>query len=246
MEHEKCLESPDWTRSSYTFPKQLEQDQPERGSLSAEDHIAFVYGSISGASFLPLSQGQPPEAYCIVHAVSTQGARHFVHRTRTIKQMVCPQWCEAFYSAIPEDFDCARLQISIYGATAINLVSKATSTLLTGAVRRDGVKDDTHRSGVCNESCAGAEGLMSEGSSHEDDWFIGRAHVDVTTAVSGSIIIEEAPIQGGSIPKQEIPNGYVELWDDFQNLFSRTKMIWNTGRSESPRVSVSNLQWHLR
>ena len=177
---EKCLESPDWTRSSYTFPKQLEQDQPERGSLSAEDHIAFVYGSISGASFLPLSQGQPPEAYCIVHAVSTQGARHFVHRTRTIKQMVCPQWCEAFYSAIPEDFDCARLQISIYGATAINLVSKATSTLLTGA-----------------------EGLMSEGSSHEDDWFIGRAHVDVTTAVSGSIIIEEAPIQGGSIPKQE-------------------------------------------
>jgi len=50
-------------------------------------------------------------------------------------------------------------------------------------------------------------------------------------AVSGSIIIEEAPIQGGSIPKQEIPNGYVELWDDFQNPFSRTKMIWNTGRS---------------
>ena len=43
-------------------------------------------------------------------------------------------------------------------------------------------------------------------------------------AVSGSIIIEEAPIQGGSIPKQEIPNGYVELgW--FPDLFSRTKMI---------------------
>ena len=59
------------SRSSYTFPKQLEADQPERGSLSAEaeqakssevvgssvsigrwvvririrqDHIAFVYG----------------------------------------------------------------------------------------------------------------------------------------------------------------------------------------------------------
>lgn len=32
------------SRSSYTFPRQLEADQPERGSLSAEDHIAFVYG----------------------------------------------------------------------------------------------------------------------------------------------------------------------------------------------------------
>lgn len=173
---ERCLESPDWTRSSYTFPKQLQSD-PERGSLTAEDHISFVYGTVVGASFLPYSHSQPPEGYCMVHAVSTQGARHFVHRTRTIKQMICPQWSEAFYAAIPEDFDCARLQVSIYGATATNLMTKAIST--------------------------GPEGLLSEGSNHEDDWFIGRAHIDLTTAVSGSIIAEEAPIQGGTATKQE-------------------------------------------
>lgn len=172
---EKCLELPDWTRSSYTFPKKL-QSEPERGSLTAEDHISFVYGTVVGASFLPSSQSQPPEAYCMVHAVSTHGARHFVHRTRTIKLMICPQWSEAFYAAIPEDFDCARLQVSVYGATATNLMTKALST--------------------------GPEGLLSEGSNHED-WFIGRAHIDLTTAVSGSIIAEEAPIQGGTASKQE-------------------------------------------
>jgi len=172
---EKCLELPDWTRSSYTFPKKL-QSEPERGSLTAEDHISFVYGTVVGASFLPSSHSQPPEAYCMVHAVSTHGARHFVHRTRTIKLMICPQWSEAFYAAIPEDFDCARLQVSVYGATATNLMTKALST--------------------------GPEGLLSEGSNHED-WFIGRAHIDLTTAVSGSIIAEEAPIQGGTASKQE-------------------------------------------
>lgn len=173
---EKCLELPDWTRSSYTFPKKL-QSEPERGSLTAEDHISFVYGTVVGASFLPSSHSQPPEAYCMVHAVSTHGARHFVHRTRTIKLMICPQWSEAFYAAIPEDFDCARLQVSVYGATATNLMTKALST--------------------------GPEGLLSEGSNHEDAWFIGRAHIDLTTAVSGSIIAEEAPIQGGTASKQE-------------------------------------------
>lgn len=175
---EKCLESPDWTRSSYTFPKQLESGQPERGLLSAEDHIGFVYGAIEGASFLPLSLGTPPDAYCMVHAVSTIGERQFIHRTRTIKQLTCPQWSEAFYSPLPEDFDTARLQISVYGATAANLVTKATSFI-------------------------GGADPMLEGSNHEDDWFIGRAHVDLTTAVSGALIAEEVPIQGGMIPKQD-------------------------------------------
>lgn len=54
----------------------------------------------------------------MVHAVSTVGERRFIHRTRTIKQMVCPQWSEAFYAELPEDFDAVRLQMSIYGATA--------------------------------------------------------------------------------------------------------------------------------
>ena len=44
-------------------------------------------------------------------------------------------------------------------------------------------------------------------------------------AVSGSIIIEEAPIQGGSIPKQEIPNGHVELLDDFQIFFHGPRSV---------------------
>eukprot|EP00438_Fugacium_kawagutii_P013253 Skav234493 [mRNA] locus=scaffold3731:155737:157858:+ [translate_table: standard] len=79
--------------------------------------------SVAGASFLPASHSQPPEAYCMVHAVSTNGVRHFVHRTRIIKQMICPQWSEAFYAAMPEDFDCARLQVSVYGATARALAS---------------------------------------------------------------------------------------------------------------------------
>eukprot|EP00913_Durusdinium_trenchii_P029704 g27840.t2 len=109
----------------------------------------------------------------MVHAVSTIGERQFIHRTRTIKQLTCPQWSEAFYSPLPEDFDTARLQISVYGATAANLVTKATS-FIGGEVAKVARADP-----------------MLEGSNHEDDWFIGRAHVDLTTAVSGALIAEE-------------------------------------------------------
>ena len=58
---------------------------------------------------------------------------------------------------------------------ASNMVSKATSSLLAG----------------------------DEIGSYEDDWFIGRAHVDISTAISGTLLAEEAPIQGGFVPKQE-------------------------------------------
>lgn len=45
--------------------------------------------------------------------------------------------------------------------------------------------------------------LAGEENGYEDDWFIGRAHVDISAAISGSLLAEEAPIQGGFVPKQE-------------------------------------------
>eukprot|EP00439_Symbiodinium_sp_Y106_P086087 s29_g31.t1 len=74
----------------------------ERGSVSAEDHVGFVYGVIEGATALPTFDQRPPEVYCVVHVISTTAAKIFVHRTRAIKQMTCPQWNEAFYAELPE------------------------------------------------------------------------------------------------------------------------------------------------
>ncbi|CAJ1395029.1 unnamed protein product, partial [Effrenium voratum] len=196
---EKCLESGDWKRSAYSMPAHLQiadGQQPERGALAAEDHISFIYGVIEGASSLPVGPGGPPEAYCVVHAISTQGGRHFVHRTRSMKQLACPQWHEAFYAGIPEDFEVARLQLGVYGLNA-NGFSHAARKAAGGLLS------------VVHAASGGDFPTEKEASKEEDDWFIGRAHVDLTTVISGSLIAEEVPVQGGSNPKQDrITSGF--------------------------------------
>jgi len=187
---EKCLASPDWERSLYTMPEELRPiGGVERGSVSAEDHVGFVYGVIEGATALPTFDQRPPEVYCVVHVISTTAAKIFVHRTRAIKQMTCPQWNEAFYAELPEGFDAARLQLSVYAITAGTGFSKLANNATSNLFKAVG-------------GATGSEEILELGAS-DDDWFIGRAHADLTTAISGNLLAEEVPIQGGAQPKQE-------------------------------------------
>lgn len=105
-----------WDRSMFSPPAELlEKGRPPRGELSGLQQIVFIYGTIRGASGLPAADdNQLSDPFCVVEALSRTAGKLFLHRTRVIKQKLCPEFNETFYMPIPQGFECNRIMFSIY------------------------------------------------------------------------------------------------------------------------------------
>ena len=105
-----------WERSMFSPPSQLlETGRPPRGELSGMQQIVYIYGKIHGCSGLPAADdNQLSDPFCVVEAISRTAGKLFLHRTRVVKQKLCPEFNETFYMPIPQGFECNRIMFSVY------------------------------------------------------------------------------------------------------------------------------------
>mmetsp|Transcript_23555 Transcript_23555/g.42511 ORF Transcript_23555/g.42511 Transcript_23555/m.42511 type:complete len:814 (+) Transcript_23555:144-2585(+) len=127
---EGVLSLPDWKRTLYPLPKALLAEENggvvPRGQLFSDERISFIYGFVFGASGLaPADANGSSDPYTIVEAVSRVGEKIFIHRTRSITAKLNPEWGEAFYFRVPDDFEANRIVFSIFDSD-----SNAASQLL--------------------------------------------------------------------------------------------------------------------
>ncbi|CAJ1331489.1 unnamed protein product [Effrenium voratum] len=113
---ERVLSLKDWDRCMYPPPPEITvKGRPPRGELSGKQQICFVQGVVRGASGLPAADDNDlSDPFCIVEAMSRNAEKIFVHRTRVVKNKLCPEWNEVFYMALPPTFELNRLMFSIY------------------------------------------------------------------------------------------------------------------------------------
>eukprot|EP00928_Gymnodinium_smaydae_P021225 TRINITY_DN18260_c0_g1_i1.p1 TRINITY_DN18260_c0_g1~~TRINITY_DN18260_c0_g1_i1.p1 ORF type:complete len:999 (+),score=203.62 TRINITY_DN18260_c0_g1_i1:229-3225(+) len=133
MPHRKLLETPfmvrneddaeaaheDWlaSHSCFTPPAMLEHRVVKVPHLiEASGHIIFVCGVVRGAAELIAADVMgKSDPYCLVQAFAkNKDEPLFVHRTRIIKDTLCPFWDEHFHAVIPEDFDLYMLLFTVY------------------------------------------------------------------------------------------------------------------------------------
>lgn len=110
----------DWDKGMFELPEELqleEGEQPMRGLLQAEPRIIFIYGSILGANGLiqVVPKGRN-DAYVIVDGVTRTAETCFIHRTRIVKDTMCPEWSESFCWAVPAHLEITRLVFTVYHA----------------------------------------------------------------------------------------------------------------------------------
>eukprot|EP00405_Crypthecodinium_cohnii_P028330 CAMPEP_0206511516 /NCGR_PEP_ID=MMETSP0324_2-20121206/60333_1 /ASSEMBLY_ACC=CAM_ASM_000836 /TAXON_ID=2866 /ORGANISM="Crypthecodinium cohnii, Strain Seligo" /LENGTH=879 /DNA_ID=CAMNT_0054003303 /DNA_START=160 /DNA_END=2800 /DNA_ORIENTATION=- len=117
---EKVVSLPDWDSSCFKVPKQLKHEheaqcRPKLATLMAKDKIIFVSGVVRGASGLISSElfGRA-NPYCIVEGQTVQNQPFFIHRTRVVKDRLCPSWNEAFYFVVPEKIQLQRLNFYVH------------------------------------------------------------------------------------------------------------------------------------
>lgn len=105
-----------WEKSMFSPPPELlEKGRPPRGELSGMQQIVYIYGKVHGASGLPAADdNQLSDPFCVVEALSRTAGKLFLHRTRVVKQKLCPDFNETFYMPIPQGFECNRIMFSVY------------------------------------------------------------------------------------------------------------------------------------
>jgi len=114
-----ALEDDAWQKSSFGMPQQLiaMQDRSVRfrpALVSGVNSIVFICGIIHGATGLRNdAKGRKSDPYCVVEAASSTGVKVLVHRTRCIRNRLCPRWNEAFYSIVPAQMEVDRLILTI-------------------------------------------------------------------------------------------------------------------------------------
>jgi len=177
---EDIVEMPDWTRSIFSIPTQIDQEmkrmkqgmRPNHGTLTGVDRIVFVCGMVRGASGLVsadfLGKSDP---YCIVEGVSHTGERVFIHRTRYLKDILCPVWNESFHYVVPIEEQVHKLLFSVY----------------------DDDQEDASS--------------IFEALEHEGDDFLGRTTLDLSYLKNGDRICEDMPLTGTKLGKKKRDRG---------------------------------------
>jgi len=133
---------PDWERTLYPVPEVLFAEKNKgvvpRGQFFSLERITFIYGYVHGASGLPNADAfGVSDPYIIVEAVSRDGDRHFMHRTRYIANKLNPEWGEAFYYRVPNEMEVSRMVFSVFDSD-----ESSASALLAGQTANSQEQDD--------------------------------------------------------------------------------------------------------
>eukprot|EP00931_Biecheleriopsis_adriatica_P063784 TRINITY_DN38694_c1_g1_i1.p1 TRINITY_DN38694_c1_g1~~TRINITY_DN38694_c1_g1_i1.p1 ORF type:complete len:811 (+),score=150.05 TRINITY_DN38694_c1_g1_i1:133-2565(+) len=179
---EEVLSWPDWKRTEYAPPTELnpqrnQNGRPPRGQLLAEDRIVFLHGVIHGASGLMTGRNDRTNAYVVVHMLTRQSEQIFIHRTRVVANKQCPEWGESFYAAIEKDVEVTRIMVSVYHKD----INDATSIFSRGV----DVDED------------------------KQDMPLGSSTLDVSRFCSGDMLSEHVPLSGGHVVKKvKVSSGF--------------------------------------
>lgn len=109
--------------STFSIPKPIVEDlvrvekglRPHFAMVKGIDKIVFVSGVVRGASGLLSADFMgKSDPYCIVEGLSDTGQRCFIHRTRYIKDCLCPCWSETFHYIVPADQQVTKLLFTVF------------------------------------------------------------------------------------------------------------------------------------
>eukprot|EP00930_Biecheleria_cincta_P037540 TRINITY_DN25783_c0_g1_i2.p1 TRINITY_DN25783_c0_g1~~TRINITY_DN25783_c0_g1_i2.p1 ORF type:complete len:874 (-),score=138.16 TRINITY_DN25783_c0_g1_i2:185-2722(-) len=211
---EDVLADPGWDSTLYDHPKELVDEEkcpPYRGLMVGKDHITFIYGVVHGAMALPKPDGpdgNKVDAYCLIQALTVSGEKAFIHRTRVIKNTQNPNWEEAFYFPVPNDFFVSRLQLSVYTQPV-----DVKSILVAGAAQTTvSVLDLFSSRSKTEQDQIGLDDMIE---TSRDDILLGRASLDLAYALPGAMLEQEVQLMGDGVREQ----------DKLSSGFRRTRSI---------------------
>eukprot|EP00441_Pelagodinium_beii_P003887 CAMPEP_0197701386 /NCGR_PEP_ID=MMETSP1338-20131121/123129_1 /TAXON_ID=43686 ORGANISM="Pelagodinium beii, Strain RCC1491" /NCGR_SAMPLE_ID=MMETSP1338 /ASSEMBLY_ACC=CAM_ASM_000754 /LENGTH=928 /DNA_ID=CAMNT_0043285077 /DNA_START=27 /DNA_END=2810 /DNA_ORIENTATION=+ len=201
---EEASSHPDWARTAYPMPPEIDFENqhrlPPRGEMRGEDHIKFIYGFINGASALPRADAvNKNDVYCLMQCLGKEeGQKFFMHRTRVIKDTICPNWSEAFYFAVPYDCDVKRVIISIFALPVT--VSQMIGASLMKGINSIGSAIEGNEEDAAQEA---------KDVSSQVETLLGRANFDLSYVQSGTVVEQEVQLQGGNYktPQEKVSTG---------------------------------------